>query len=70
MAVSDSPTGPFVAPIGKPLCGPNRSYIDPTVYVDDDGQAYLYWGNPTLLMVKLNEDMISCQGEPVEVDSG
>ena len=70
MAVSDSPTGPFVDPIGKPLCGPNWSYIDPTVYVDDDGQAYLYWGNPTLLMVKLNEDMISCQGEPVEVDSG
>jgi len=34
-------------------------YIDPTVFIDDDGQAYLYWGNPNLWYVKLNEDMIS-----------
>lgn len=70
VAVADSPEGPFTDPIGKPLCGPNWSYIDPTVFVDDDGQAYLYWGNPKLWMVKLNADMISYEGQPVEVDSG
>jgi hypothetical protein len=30
--------------------------IDPTVFIDDDGQAYLYSGNSNLWYVKLNED--------------
>lgn len=59
VAVSDSPTGPFVDPIGAPLVGPAPNYIDPTVFIDDDGQAYLYWGNPDLFCVLLNDDMIS-----------
>jgi len=58
VAVSDSPTGPFKDAIGKPLLT-GYGYIDPTVYIDDNGQAYLYWGNPNLWHVKLNEDMIS-----------
>jgi len=59
VAVSDSPTGPFVDPIGEPLVGPTPNYIDPTVWIDDDGQAYLYWGNPDLCCALLNDDMIS-----------
>ncbi len=58
VAVSDSPTGPFKDAIGKPLLI-GYGYIDPTVFIDDDGQAYLYWGNPHLWYVKLNQDMIS-----------
>ena len=58
VAVSDSPTGPFKDAIGKPLLT-GYGYIDPTVYIDGDGQAYLYWGNPNLWHVKLNGDMIS-----------
>jgi arabinoxylan arabinofuranohydrolase len=58
VAVSDSPTGPFKDALGKPLLT-GYGYIDPTVYIDDDGQAYLYWGNPFLWYVKLNQDMIS-----------
>ena len=58
VAVSDSPTGPFKDALGKPLLV-GYGYIDPTVYIDDDGQAYLYWGNPFLWYVKLNQDMIS-----------
>ncbi len=58
VAVSDSPTGPFEDAIGAPLFSGN-GYIDPTVFIDDDGQAYLYWGNPDLFYVKLNEDMIT-----------
>lgn len=59
VAVADSPTGPFEDALGEPLCGPNWDYIDPTVMIDDDGQAYLYFGNPTSYYCKLNEDMIS-----------
>lgn len=46
VAVSDSPTGPFRDALGEPLV-PYRddlSAIDPMVFIDDDGQAYLYWG--------------------------
>jgi len=59
--VSDSPTGPFTDPIGKRLVDSDHVWqdIDPTVAIDDDGQAYLYWGNPSLWYVKLNEDMVS-----------
>jgi beta-xylosidase len=59
--VSDSPTGPFTDPVGKRLVESDHIWqdIDPTVFVDDDGQAYLYWGNPSLWYVKLNKDMIS-----------
>lgn len=59
--VADKPTGPFVDPLGKPLI-PYTNYwgvIDPTVLIDDDGQAYIYWGNPDCHYAKLNEDMIS-----------
>jgi len=62
VAVSDSPTGPFKDALGKPLLV-GYGYIDPTVYINDDGQAYLYWGNPNLWHVKLNEDMISYNQE-------
>lgn len=66
--VADSPYGPFKDPIGKPLVWQKEHWedIDPTVFVDDDGQAYMYWGNPNLYYVKLNEDMISCSGDIVK----
>ncbi len=67
--VSDSPYGPFKDPINKPLVWQKEHWddIDPTVLIDDDGQAYMYWGNPNLYYVKLNEDMISYSGEIVKI---
>ena len=63
--VSDTPYGPFKDPLGKPLVWQKEHWydIDPSVYIDDDGQAYMYWGNPILYYVKLNEDMISYSGD-------
>jgi arabinoxylan arabinofuranohydrolase len=67
VAVSDSPTGPFKDALGKPLVtNSGGSDIDPTVYIDDNGQAYMYWGNGTLWYVKLNQDMISYSGGVVQ----
>lgn len=63
VAVGDSPTGPFKDALGYPLADGSWDYIDPTVYIDDDGQAYLFWGNPNIYYVKLNRDMISFDGE-------
>jgi arabinoxylan arabinofuranohydrolase len=66
VGVSDKPEGPFTDAIGKPLIS-GDGYIDPTVFVDNDGQAYLYCGNPNLFMVKLNSDMISTSGSVTQV---
>ncbi|MER7165689.1 family 43 glycosylhydrolase [Micromonospora sp. NPDC000207] len=65
VAVADSPTGPFRDALGRPLVG--NGEIDPHAFVDDDGQAYLYWGNPNLWYVRLNPDMISFSGSPTRI---
>lgn len=59
--VSDAPTGPFLDILGKRLVDSDHIWqdIDPTVFIDTDGQAYLYWGNPKLWYVKLNKDMVT-----------
>ena len=65
--VADNPYGPFKEPLNKALVWQREHWndIDPTVWIDDDGQAYMYWGNPDLYMIKLNKDMISTQGSIV-----
>jgi hypothetical protein len=65
--VSDSPYGPFTDPIGKPVVDNGGPCIDPTVLIDDDEQAYLYWGNPDAYYVKLNKDMVSYSGDIVKI---
>jgi hypothetical protein len=65
VGVSDSPTGPFRDAIGGPLV--ENGEIDPSVFIDDDGQAFLYWGNPNLWYVRLNADMTSYSGGPTRI---
>ena len=67
--VSDSPYGPFRDPLGKPLVWQKEHWndIDPSVFIDDDGQAYLYWGNPHCYYAQLNDDMISLKGDIVQL---
>jgi len=69
VAVGDTPCGPFHDPLGHPLISIDtpgvicdRDFIDPCVFVDDDGQAYLFMGQNTVCCIKLNEDMISYDG--------
>ena len=74
VAVSDSPTGPFVDARGSALITNDMTKqtdihwddIDPGVFVDDDGQAYLYWGNTFLKYVKLKPNMTEFDG-PINV---
>ena len=54
VAVSDSPKGPFTNAVKLPVDG-----IDPAIFVDDDGQAYYYWGQFSSMGAKLNPDMMS-----------
>lgn len=63
VAVSDSPVGPFINPIQLPCGG-----IDPAIFIDDDGQAYYYWGQLFSHGVKLNEDMVSFDRDEIVDD--
>jgi arabinoxylan arabinofuranohydrolase len=36
--------------------------IDPAVFIDDDGQAYLYWGNTVMKWAKLKPNMVELDG--------
>ena len=75
VAVSDSPTGPFVS-TDKALITNDMTTqytkiswedIDPTVFIDDDGQAYMFWGNTQCYYIKLKENMIETEGDIVPV---
>ncbi len=68
--VADSPYGPFHDPIGKPLVWQQEHWedIDPTVFIDKNGQAWMYWGNPNTYYVRLGRDMISTEGDIVKLN--
>ncbi len=48
-------TGPFRNPL--PVAGAHPSQIDPTVFVDDDGAVYYYWGQFALKGARLKENL-------------
>ncbi|WP_407109739.1 glycoside hydrolase family 43 protein [Streptomyces sp. DSM 116494] len=63
VAVADRPEGPYEDALGRPLISRfhnGAQPIDQDVFIDDDGQAYMYyggWGHANV--VKLNPDMTS-----------
>ncbi|TRX37791.1 family 43 glycosylhydrolase [Flavobacterium restrictum] len=71
VGVSDSPTGPFKDALGKALVTNDMTTqtkidwddIDPTVMIDDDGQAYIFWGNSVCHYAKLKANMTELDGE-------
>ncbi|MEX0980747.1 MAG: glycoside hydrolase family 43 protein [Bacteroidales bacterium] len=76
VAVSVSPYGPFKDALGKALVTNNMTTfadhswddLDPSAIIDDDGQAFLFWGNNACYWAKLNDDMISLDGEITALD--
>lgn len=98
VVVGGSPLGPWTDPLGKKIIPDtvSRDYIanggfpagmwlfDPEVFIDDDGQGYLFFGgnsqigtspnvqgpqNPkSTRVVKLKDDMVTLDGDPVEID--
>ncbi len=58
VATASSPYGPFKK--GRKIEGING--IDPSVFIDDDGQAYLFWGQGYAKGAKLSQDMRSIEG--------
>lgn len=76
IAVSDSPTGPFKDALGKAIITNDMTTktnigwddIDPTVIIDDDGQAYLFWGNTVCHYAKLKANMTELDGPIQTID--
>ena len=65
--VGESPTGPWRDVLNKPLINQDIRDIDPTVFIDKDEQAYLYWGNNGLWYARLSRNMMAINGDIVEV---
>lgn len=60
VAVADKPTGPFI-PEAEPI--KDVKGIDPNVFIDKDGQAYLYWSQGNIYGAKLKSNMLELDSE-------
>ncbi|MFA0964416.1 glycoside hydrolase family 43 protein [Roseivirga sp. BDSF3-8] len=70
VAVADHPLGPYTDAVGEALITNDMTThtdiawddIDPAVFIDQDGSAYLYWGNTVLKYAKLKDNMTELDG--------
>jgi beta-xylosidase len=75
VATGRSAAGPFVDALGKPLLDRKAdarfttNTIDPYPFIDDDGQAYLYWGNGAerANALRLTRDMLAVDGDLIDI---
>lgn len=71
VAVSRTPEGPYTDALGGPLISgemlmaltSDKENLDPTVLIDDDGQAYICWGYQVCHFAKLDDSMTKLAGE-------
>lgn len=71
IAVADRPEGPYQDALGKPIVTKEDCFaskhgwccIDPAVFIDDDGTAWLFWGNGQCYYAKLKDNMIELDSE-------
>lgn len=81
VVAGDSPTGPFKDVLKKPLIehstpgvqpAKNMWLFDPGVFIDDDGQAYIYFGgngDDNVRVGKLKKDMVTLDGEVIKMNA-
>ncbi len=61
VAVADKPEGPYI-PQPEPI--KNLPGIDPNIFIDKDGQAYIYWSMGNIFVAKLKDNMLELDSEP------
>ncbi len=61
VAIADKPEGPYI-PLPEPIKGLNG--IDPNVFIDKDGQAYIYCAMGNIVVAKLKDNMTELASEP------
>ena len=69
VAVAETPTGPFTDARGSALITnqfnllPDSDNFDPTVLLDDDGAAYIFWGKNVCYYARLKDNLIELDSE-------
>ena len=69
VAVAETPTGPFTDARRSALITnqfnmlPGTDNFDPTVLLDDDGSAYIFWGKKVCYYAKLNDTLLELESE-------
>ncbi|QNL48029.1 family 43 glycosylhydrolase [Olivibacter sp. SDN3] len=71
VAVSENPTGPFNDVRGSalithdmlPFNSNEKANLDPGILIDDDGQAFIFWGNGTCYYAKLKDNMMELDSD-------
>jgi hypothetical protein len=61
VAIADNPAGPYT-PQPEPI--KNVRGIDPNIFIDKDGQAYIYWAMGNISVAKLNANMLELESDP------
>lgn len=67
VGVSSSPEGPWTSKLLIRRDDYDCWTIDAEVFVDNDGQAYLYFGNGRCYVAKLSDDMMSLDGRAIDI---
>jgi hypothetical protein len=65
VAIADKPYGPFKP---MPTFIEGVKGIDPSVLIDKDGSAYLYYSLDKIFVARLKPNMLEIEGEPVVFD--
>ncbi len=76
VAVADRPEGSYRDAIGRPLLTNEDCFdathswvcIDPAVFIDDDGQAWIFWGNKVCYCARLKRNMTEIDGPIKRID--
>lgn len=64
VATSNNPLGPFGN--AKRLNIGKFTQIDPTIFIDNDGQAYYYWGQGNLKGAKMKSNMVELDSSTIK----
>jgi beta-xylosidase len=76
VAISSRPDGPFTDAKGTalithdmlPFTESPKANLDPSVIIDDDGEAYIFWGNGDCYYAALKQNMIELSGPIKKLD--
>lgn len=66
VAIANKPEGPYISE-PNPIKG--ISGIDPNVFIDKDGQAYLYWSGGNIFVAKLKKNMTELDSEVKTIEN-
>ncbi|HPG41265.1 MAG TPA: family 43 glycosylhydrolase [bacterium] len=61
VAIAEKPEGPYIP---QPAPIKNLHGIDPNIFIDKDGQAYIYWAMGNISGAKLTDDLLELASEP------